>query len=192
MIVVEGLDNTGKTMLCEQLQVDFPELSHRPSIGNKHDLQQIHYQALSALDDDARDPLILWDRSRFISEFVYNPVLKNRPTAYTMVEWLNMLANFVARPQLIIYCFRTPDRLLKDFDEREQLPGVLEHVPELVEAYDQVWSMLHCLFTISEQDSRIYLYSFDHENKEFKYPKIRTAVADYIERVSHGPRQVTG
>jgi GTPase SAR1 family protein len=181
LIVVEGLDNTGKTTLVEQLVKDFPQLEYNPSIGNKHDLPQIHTQAWESINHDT--PLKIWDRARFISEYVYNPILQNRELAFDTEEWLYMLAEYIRRPQLVIYCFRTPDRLIKDFDEREQLAGVFEHIPELMEAYDRVWNMVHFLFGLSPHDSRIYLHSFDHEDKEYKYPVIRKAVKEYLEQV---------
>ena len=187
IITVEGLDSTGKTTLIEQLVKDFPGLKVIPSIGNKHDPVEIRRQALDWPNYDRQDyvssQVYIADRCRLISEMVYNPILKTRPLAFSPSEFLEVTRRWLFFPQLIIYCSRSKDRLLKTLHNEEQLTGVEEHLNELNEQYGKMMGTLEFLFDLYDNGSKIIVYSFDHERKDMKYPSVRNAVAQYLKLV---------
>ena len=187
IITVEGLDSTGKTTLIEQLVKDFPGLKVIPSIGNKHDVLEIRRQALDWPNYDRQDyvsaQVHIADRCRLISEMVYNPVLKTRGLAISASEFLDVTRRWLEFPQLIVYCFRSKDRLLKTLHNEEQLSGVEEHLDELSLQYSKMMSTLEFLINLYDNGSKIIVYSFDHERKEMKYPSVRNAVIEYLHLV---------
>lgn len=130
---------------------------------------------------DSADPTILWDRSRFISEYVYNPILKARPIAYTWQEWQRMLTMYLSRPQLFIYCSRGLDKIREGFNERDQLDGVAHNIERLHNAYSRIVSWIDFNFTLTHPDeSRVVVWDFD-KNDNFDY--IRVAIDLYLEVV---------
>lgn len=100
MLIVEGLDNTGKTTLVQWISEEYPQFEVQQSIGNNHDLRMIRLQAHD--ESSLNRPLLLCDRSRLISEYVYNPVLKSRPIAYDLRDWLNMIGGFLTDRKSVV------------------------------------------------------------------------------------------
>lgn len=149
MIVVEGLDNTGKTTLVSRLCEDFPNLHYRPSIGNKHNMVEIRTQAEA--EAYQYRPNVISDRSRIISEYIYNPVLKDRDCAYPVLDWLRFIGYWASRPQCLIYCTRDPQLVTVTFaeDEREQLANVRDHIPQLSAEYERTMEFIRWLFELT-------------------------------------------
>jgi thymidylate kinase len=180
MICVEGLDNTGKSTLCEKLGKDFPELEFHPSIGNKHDLDQIREQAYYQAEEAKVNEL--WDRCRFISEYVYNPVLRGRDLAFGHEAWFYFIKEYLLSPQLLIYCKRPLGKVIATFDEREQLSGVYDNLPLLNDAYNSImWLMSVCLEQ-SPYKSVSGILAYDYEEKG-DYDRVADAVGQYLEEV---------
>lgn len=177
LIVVEGMDNTGKTTLVEQLQQEFPQLKYRPSIGNKHDLSVIRAQA----QDEAYSPdklsMTLGDRSRLISEYIYQPLLGKRDAAYSFDAYMEMIGFFARNHHLVIHCYRSTARIIDTWDEG-QLEGVREHLSELSSQYDKVMHMLRFLFRVGGDRGKVITYSFEAQ-QEPQSPVFR-AVRQYI------------
>lgn len=174
MIVVEGLDNTGKTTLVEKLCSDFPQLKHTPSIGNKHDLNQIADQAWYMAEEAEVDEI--WDRSRIISEYVYNPVLNMRPLAFNKDSWFEMIRRWLQHPQLVIYCRRPIGHIFESFDEREQLEGVAGNLAALDRAYEGMMWFIEVLFQQSDPPKYIIEYNYEVDT----YEEVRDSVARYL------------
>lgn len=181
MITVEGLDNTGKTTLVERIRNEFPQLKHNPSIGNKHVVEQIRQQMYSSIQVDRFYPLTLWDRSRIISEYVYNPVLRGRPLAVNFEEWWQLFGEYLKQPQLIIYCHRPLVDIQKSFDDREQLGGVAQNLGALNLAYEHVMDWIDFIFrNIQPSDfGRLVRYNW----KTDSYSKVRASIEKYLEVV---------
>lgn len=174
MITVEGLDNTGKTTLVKKLCSDFPQLKFTPSIGNKHDLNQIVEQAWYIAEEAEVDEI--WDRSRIISEYVYNPVLNKRSLAFGHATMLKMMREWLQRPQLIIYCTRPLPNIQASFDEREQLDGVVSKLKELAAAYEAFMGFLAIMFKVTDPPKYLLEYNFEED----KYEYIRDLVGRYL------------
>lgn len=183
LILVEGLDNTGKSTLIEHLFWRYPQLRVRPSIGNKHDLDQIKAQAFE--EAYGTMPMnTLADRSRIISEYVYNPILNARPIAYDFATWTWFLSGFVQRPQLVIYCWRSVDSIRNSFDEREQLGGVADALETLNMRYEQVMNTLDLMFQLSGISHTVLRYNFEYMPERMLYEFVEQYMATYLKEVS--------
>lgn len=176
MITVEGNDNCGKTTLVHQLCKDFPQLKYHPSIGNKHDLgvivEQAYYQVYEA------DVNEIWDRSRLISEYIYNPVLNRRQLAFNPSIYFKYLNHWLQNPQLLIWCNRPIEKIRETFDERDQLGGVFEHLEELQHGYETFMAFIAWFFNIHQVDRPKYLIEYDFEKDS--YEGVRDIVARYL------------
>lgn len=150
LVIVEGLDNTGKTSLVGEILEHFPQLEHRPSIGNTHDPEQIARAANKEAHDYRGMKLVVSDRSRIISEFIYTPILKNRPVAYPYYLWMKYISALSRGHHLVIYMTRNIYEIQHSFDQREQLEGVYEHLWGLHDGYDNVMGMLDYLFRLQD------------------------------------------
>lgn len=187
MIILEGMDNTGKTTLYNKLLDEFPQLDRRPSIGNKHDLVEIRRQA----EDEAWSPHklthTLGDRSRIISEYIYCPILQKREIAYSLDTYTELLAGFSRGHHLVVHCYRSTSRIIDTFDGTgEQLEGVRAHISELSSAYDEVMHMLRFLFRVGGGGGKVITYSFEQRTHgggfSFgdHYPLVTSAIRRYL------------
>lgn len=177
MILVEGLDNTGKTTLVAHLAEQYPQLQVRPSIGNKHDLKEIRTQAY----DEAyrNNPLMLADRSRIISEWTYNPILNKRPIAYPFDVWMSYLTRFVHHPHYVIHCWRDLETVGESFDNRDQLEGVGKNLAALNERYNEMMNMLDLLFDLTGSSKAVMWYNFEVDHLDL----IHREVEEYLKEV---------
>lgn len=179
MIVVEGLDNTGKTTLVSKILERYPQLKYRASIGNKHNPEQI---ARSAQDEAYSWDMmkrVVSDRSRIFSEYVYTPLLKNRPPAYPFHAWLEMMGTFCQHEHVIVHCSRHRAKIIDDWDSSEQLEGVREHLSELEVRYEHLMDMLWFLSQVTESRLRIVHYNFETVSDT----QVFIEVERYMERV---------
>jgi hypothetical protein len=180
LIIAEGLDNTGKSTLVDHITSVFPRVRPIPSIGNKHDIVEIY--KLGWNEAFQPDEFSITDRSRLISEYVYNPILQRRVTAFETREWLSMLGKFVSNgPHLIIYCNRRLANVREKWDASgEQLTGVFDNLIQLDLRYQTMMSFLELVFHADHSRSQIIRYDFEQDD----IARIDNEVAWYLERVS--------
>ncbi len=149
----------------------------RPSIGNKHDLHQIR---LAAYDEAYKNnSLMLADRSRIISEYVYNPILNKRPIAYPFDVWMSYLTRFVHKPHYVIYCWRSIERIRATLEERDQLAGVADKLDELDSRYIQMMQMLDLMFDLTKASTAVMYYNFEVDHPDL----IHREVDQYLKEV---------
>lgn len=182
MILVEGLDNTGKTTLVADLAARYPQLKMRPSIGNNHDRKQIREAAYEESYKD--NPLMLADRSRIISEWVYGPILKKRELAYTYDVWMRYLTLWSMKTHYVVFCWRHMDNIVASLDEREQLPGVANNLEALADRYTQMMNTVDLLFELTGSSIGVMHYNFEIDHPDLVY----TEVEQYLKTVTKGKR----
>lgn len=132
MIIVEGVDNTGKTRLIGDLSRNFPLLKVIKSPGPTPDLPRWTMQELM----ESRDRhLKIYDRF-FFSELVYGPVIRET-VLYTpeQRDYILQFMELVAHP-LVIMCQRLDAE--ESILEREQMEGVVENFRELSQEYSTI------------------------------------------------------
>jgi len=137
MIIVEGMDNSGKSTLVRKLSKDLKLLA----INNQQRPQKardiIDYLHM-IMDASHRFPIVM-DRLSVISEPIYGPIIRG---SHLLNTWqLHTLTyQLKARKPTIVYC-RPPRDVVLGF-RGEQMEGVVEHGDALLDAYDLSISQL--------------------------------------------------
>ena len=147
MIVVEGMDNTGKTTLVEYLEEALmlvAEKSPGPAEPDSHAewLLWIEESLLRADTEHA-----IYDRYPCISEYIYGPAVRGM----NILRDTDYLARFLLCRPLVIYC-RPSDHIIKRFGDREQMNGVKEKAKKLLEDYDHLYNWLFDRVAVMKYD----------------------------------------
>lgn len=151
LVILEGMDNTGKTTLAAKLHeaLDFP-ITKPPS-----------YNKVFKQGAKAQDACFFWneqifketkrgnqpcysyifDRHQLISTPVYEPVLFKQNHLIMHSQFGRLCYQFADNMPLIVYC-RPPDEKILDFGEREQMTGVREQGIALLNRYEVVMAQL--------------------------------------------------
>lgn len=146
MIIVEGLDNSGKTTLINKLLEWFPDLRLKPKIVPKTGEIKSKQQLTSYMDKFVDLPRrktsnLLFDRFPAISEAVYGPVMRGS-MAFSQDEWLTYIDMLAWHKPLVIYCRIPLERVLETFGERSQMTGVINYLAELEAEYQKVMNFI--------------------------------------------------
>lgn len=151
MIVIEGMDNTGKTTLALWLQGKIRNCQLVHGGGPvRAGTQAERLMALQMASSYPR-PLIL-DRVCLISEAVYGPLLRNVDSFSGFNQEL-LWSWFLEMKPLIIYCRPSLLTIKSNMDERPQMEGVSVNSDVLLNAYDQVMANIsHRGFAIAYYD----------------------------------------
>ena len=172
MVIIEGMDNSGKTTLAKQLKETFPtlELEHSPSkesLGTK-----LHWVARAIR---RLDPHVMYDRYAPISERVYGPIVRPLIGDVFGAYSFDLLRLTLRKNPLIIYC-RPSDETITAWDERIQLNGVKSHAKELIQRYD--W-MMQVLREFSAGSGLILDY--DYTRDKFAWTEMAAAVSLHLQ-----------
>lgn len=140
MIIVEGMDNSGKSTLAKHLAQKFEmEYLHSPSEYRNDPNRMISWAIEKMLERKYmphKNPVV-YDRFSPISDRVYGPVLRGG-TPYNDLAIGAMAVRLLKDvPHLIIYCRPRRERIL-NFGSREQMDGVTSQATKLLEAYDSL------------------------------------------------------
>ena len=168
MIIVEGCDNSGKTMLSAQLSKALNIPARHSTAPNPA------WTALEALEHSSRSlrpQRAILDRVYAISETVYGPIVRGRNALGEQAR--QAIMDLYQRPYLIIYCRPHIDTILKN-SGRDQMPGVIENHRQLVKKYDDF--MLDVI-----RFSKCTVIQYDWQNKT-EMPSLLQRCQDYLEK----------
>lgn len=140
MIILEGMDNSGKTTLAQRLLEEFPELRVIKSCGHASVGDALAWVAAAIRNED---PRMLYDRYFPISERVYGTVCRQGDIfgSYTF----DILSLTFRREPLIIYC-RPPLSTIEQWGDRPQMPGVKDRTHELLKRYDWLMDLIRDMY----------------------------------------------
>lgn len=142
MIILEGVDNSGKSTIGEYLstQLNIPlvhsqrcDASMADSFGMTKE-EYCHMHALRQLESEE----ILRDRVFTISEWIYGNVIRGKSDMGPELHQKAFMELY-SRKYLIIYC-RPGDRQVLQNGDRSQMEGVLDNHSQLLKAYDQLFN----------------------------------------------------
>lgn len=181
MIVVEGMDNSGKTTLVQQISSRY-NLPIQPSLGppDAEKTLQILSQFLLATD------LKIYDRLVAFSDTVYGAVLRKRVVTDPL-QW-TWIARVIKQEPFIIYC-RPPTEKVLDFGDREQMTGVVNRARVLLHRYDQLFDDLEAFFGLgvyikydwtNEESAQVLWRTLDH------YVEVQRHFRSIINRLDQG------
>lgn len=157
IIIVEGVDGSGKTTLIKNLREQtktyfwVASSSRRPQTVIQlrdavHWLGQSSYLKLP----------VVCDRYPVISEEVYGPILRdgsllNQLGQRELGDVTEFLSFAVDR---IIYCRPPFEAIKENLDKNKQMDGVLDKLPKLLKRYDDLMDSL--------RDDNIFVYHYDY------------------------------
>lgn len=141
MIIVEGMDNTGKTTLIETLAKHFnlPTVkSYRPF--TREDIYALHSWISAA------PQTVITDRHPSISDLVYGPTIRGSTPSSLKVAKSCRMNNY------LIFCRPSTGNVFGTLGDRDQMGGVRENQEHLLEAYDQLMKNLEPNFLFNYTD----------------------------------------
>lgn len=145
MIIVEGMDNAGKTTLIETLKKihgDAVDVIKPPGpFSSSKELKDWMGPEIDKCRTfQYNRGMVIYDRFPIISELVYGPIVREKSmvTGPVFDETFHELTS-AAFPVTIIYC-RPPNSRILDFGFREQMDGVRQKSLELLMGYDELMS----------------------------------------------------
>lgn len=167
MIVVEGMDNTGKTTLVNKLAEEF-DLKVVKSPGP---VDQGLENSLKWMQEtlENKDLQVIYDRYPLISERIYGPIIRKKDILAPY--WDKLVRKFLLREPLLIYC-RPPIKDILNFGEREQMEGVIERAEELAELYDEYMKWFS-----KKMGTRFVVYNYRDSDS---YTNVRNRVSIYL------------
>lgn len=138
VIIVEGVDNSGKSTLAKTLSEHFDwPLVHSPGFCPEMiDWAKTHLTAPGTR---------IYDRFPCVSEHIYGPVLRDKDE-FKSVVGRKVLSFFIQKNPLIIYC-KPPDSVITE-DMGKQMKGVKDNILRLILNYNRMmvyFSLWHLL-----------------------------------------------
>lgn len=143
MLIVEGMDNTGKTTLIDYIVARIPFCKKVVSRSDLLFEKKIDEFMSWTYDHiyDSQTANVVYDRFPVISEGVYGPVLRGVNLFHNSTEWLDALKRL--RNPFIIYC-RPDAHVILNWGNNEH-HGTEEHIKgfkangmALIDAYDDM------------------------------------------------------
>lgn len=166
MIIVEGVDNSGKSTLIKELLEEYPSLQFGGKPGGppekigRDNLYNWWYDVVDSCPTETYKKV--YDRFYF-SELVYGPVIRGG-VSFHHDELATIMNKLRIHQPLIIYCNVPINQVYKNFNKREQLKGVKENIHKLKEQYEDVMMTLQ---EDKKEDFRILRYDYtDPSSKE--------------------------
>lgn len=145
-IVIFGMDNTGKTTLGNNLKEYLNTVGNAVyvhSLGNVPLDDQIKFMDRELKDKPSID-FKIFDRFPIIEESIYGTLLRGKNRYEGMEDYCDgVLYNI----DLFIYCNPGLDTIL-NWQNREQMDGVIDHSKELYEAYNELCENISRRYTV--------------------------------------------
>lgn len=142
LILIEGMDGTGKTTLANKLLKMFPQFEYKkpvPSKGPEGQNADHMINWMLKTFKEAKENNYLLDRVNLVSEEIYGPICRGFSILRDNEKMITVMSQFFALNPIIIYCRpqlgTIMDNLTKEPDI--QMSGVLERAEPLVLAYDR-------------------------------------------------------
>ena len=129
-IIILGMDNTGKTTLALKLsqELDLPIIKSCGPNVTKNEMDNFILENMLSQEDD------IYERFVFFEEMVYGSILRGK-SKYSYKD--ELFQNILNSDAIIIYC-RPHKRTIKQWNNREQMEGVIENSDKLLKRYDKV------------------------------------------------------
>lgn len=138
MVIVEGMDGSGKSRLVQEisLKYDLP-IHERASDSKTGPIDNLYEWAALDAASTRRQPLAVYDRHPFISQFVYAPILRKEMDARFLTEESRQLASSLFRQSIVIFCDPGLEAVQANVDNQavDQYDGVRDHTFALYTAY---------------------------------------------------------
>lgn len=149
MLIVEGMDNAGKTTLAKKLQekFDLKEIVKSPGPVSYRKLFIFADKWLSLMEklvlktEKINKYPFLHDRFPAFSDQVYGPVLRGINPFNELDEGKWLMGRLMNVRPAVIYCRPVTETIIKFDEDQEQMEGVKDHALVLLGRWDEL--MLH-------------------------------------------------
>lgn len=169
IIIVEGMDGTGKTTLVQQLahRLGMKPKKFVKSSGPDEDYKQTlvnrtisEINELEAASLEGRSINRLYDRFPLISEAVYGPILRGHNCFGGL--YYPLRSRLLALKTVIVYCRPYRSVIWSNIQQSSQMSGVLEYFDELLDAYDKLF------LEFTETPVKSYITTFDYTRDDVR------------------------
>lgn len=145
MIIVEGMDNSGKTTLVRHLTDKFHlfGVNSRMKMVNQESMETFFRHSMTL---QSKISTLIFDRYHLISEPIYGPIIRGN-SIISDVALRAMYMVLAMSNAMTIYCRPADDQILQ-FTE-PQMDGVKENAGRLIQAYDDKMLQLQREFGMS-------------------------------------------
>jgi GTPase SAR1 family protein len=147
LIVIEGMDGTGKTTLAKKLQEKFPQFEYQKPVPSEGPEGQTADYMINWMADRFKEirsgANYIMDRINLVSEEIYGPICRGGSRlgadSITNVRMIDLMSKFFSLHPIIIYCRPDNDTIIDNLknDGVFQMSGVLENSEKLIDAYDR-------------------------------------------------------
>jgi cytidylate kinase len=151
VIIIEGMDNTGKTTLATKLADDLKMVW----VNNRHKPKSYEDMAdwTYSMAELARRNNVLFDRWCAISEPVYGPICRNINIATEAdLTGLYMYLQRMVPKHLVIWCKPPREVVISSIDTRDQMEGVVANTHKLLDEYDERMKKVKLHLNVVEWD----------------------------------------
>lgn len=133
MLIVEGMDNSGKSTLTQKLSQDLDlAVLHSPS-EYRYNFDKMMDWMENEMENQRP---VIYDRISPISDSVYGPIIRGGTPYNNTVQGQKIFQKLKQMKHFIIYCRPPAEKILGFGDGREQMVGVHENGRTLLAAYD--------------------------------------------------------
>lgn len=127
-IIVVGMDNSGKTTLCDELEHKLMAIHVKP-LGPGYKREDMLDNIIYHMNKNEN---VVFERFSIFEELVYGKILRGK--SKFAFEDINLIRKY--KP-VIIYC-RPSNDVIFNFGDREQMNGVIEQKEKLLTAWDRL------------------------------------------------------
>lgn len=155
VVLVEGMDNTGKSTLVNKIVTVFQadEVEHSPGPQEPKDLLFSAWDLLK--NAHWGDGLLILDRISLVSEEIYGPIIRGA-SYFTREAYEFLMELFLELKPIIIYARPPRDTIIGSILERDQMEGVVSNTTRLIDAYDLFFKNLSTTYPV-----HVYNYTED-------------------------------
>jgi hypothetical protein len=146
IFAIEGPDGAGKTTLLNALRRDKRHTLHfvfsnRPPASWNEIVDELMW-----IDEFPIDQILILDRIRTISEYVYGKVLRGQSLVGHPID------DMFSKKAVYVYCRPPRSVILHNAKSQPQLEGVHARLTQLIEAYDKVFDALETTCDVIRYD----------------------------------------
>lgn len=156
IIVVEGVDNSGKTSiamwLAKRLKGLYLKSEHIPPEA----MQLRQYMNILTVAEIYGNGIIVSDRHHAVSDPIYGHILRGG----TKLE-SDLIERAMKQIHAFVYCRPSDELIIDRMAERDQMAGVLPNVRRIIQAYDFYFED-----TFLDQRHKVWTYDYTKDSEE--------------------------
>lgn len=175
MIIVEGPDGGGKTVLLKQLEVHF-DLPVAERVVSKEAEPMVNLQDWVEYNVKQGFQPMLFDRHRLISEAIYGPILRSEAQpGFDDPDWMiEMMTRFYGSKPIIVYCIPSLDTVIDNIKNDPDNLVVRGHIKQIYSAY---CARAALDFQVSKT---VYDYDYEHDPLDMLFGAISMRLASQV------------